>query len=777
MALMVRRAQTVHETMPVYLQRKSDANALEQMAERAAAVWHIGKELQMSVPVSDKVIEEQFYALWAGGSEHVDVEIQAVLLDKSETFSVKQHVPCLKKLIDELVFSAPVTAMPVVESALAVDEFNLLMKQLEYDVNVYENWRLKCGNVLAAHEHKKQEHRAAERLKCTGAAELFVQSCCKFLTWESGQCKAEQIIGEIMNYKREHIAKKVGCNSSEIPALLFLNWASPSLIPGVVQDAQMSVLGWALHDNMQSCGLAFSPVFAYSQGKLHLEESKMVNQLTKGNHNIDIQFSLIFGEQCDARDLRPMVYPGRFILPSPLGNPDKSMWFKSELRRTRRSSEVRQLTPKDMKEIEDLSIDALPVTSDIGYVHGAAKYCQLGVHAWQSSLSGMFNGVSLSDVPAIVLIDLYPRVGDLSEAFAHHRASLSSQTSLFLVVIAETQVEQDWHVVQLIDKLADKYEDGTLSLHSGKTKVQKDIPADLLEPLPQAPRFNHTVLGGEHGDMLQLPVAIVKSWHDHPMFGQQFSGWLDEFVKTYSVVDPATPLASSPGKRKNETPECQGSPKNAKVVSQNDIVDTGSITEALLHEVKMHGKDMPVLQIRSEHKIYLVNKSGQEQSLSAGAFVAGFGKGSFKLLKGEDAEAQPNHILYGLKDDGDTVVFNGHIASLGKVVADQRSKKPDAAVCYHSIALDMNDPKKFKLTTTHNVVFVPTPDDSKDASVNNVGPRMLRSTGYGLETWTSETLEVLWAVRWTVKGLQAIKPEIRLKQNVTLPPGKACCLK
>ena len=60
MALMVRRAQTVHETMPVYLQRKSDANALEQMAERAAAVWHIGKELQMSVPVSDKVIEEQF---------------------------------------------------------------------------------------------------------------------------------------------------------------------------------------------------------------------------------------------------------------------------------------------------------------------------------------------------------------------------------------------------------------------------------------------------------------------------------------------------------------------------------------------------------------------------------------------------------------------------------------------------------------------------------------------------------------------------------------------
>ena len=89
----------------------------------------------------------------------------------------------------------------------------------------------------------------------------------------------------------------------------------------------------------------------------------------------------------------------------------------------------------------------------------------------------------------------------------------------------------------------------------------------------------------------------------------------------------------------------------------------------------------------------------------------------------------------------------------------------------------MNDPKKFKLTTTHNVAFVPTADDSKDASVNNVGPRMLRSAGYGLETWTSETLEVLWAVRWTVKGLQAIKPEIRLKQNVTLPPGRACCLK
>eukprot|EP00974_Lingulodinium_polyedra_P029884 2879150-Lingulodinium_polyedra.AAC.1 len=62
---------------------------------------------------------------------------------------------------------------------------------------------------------------------------------------------------------------------------------------------------------MQSADVVINPVFTYNnKGKLHLEEGKLVHLLAKGNHNLDWQFSLIFKEKSDDRDLRPMVCPG-----------------------------------------------------------------------------------------------------------------------------------------------------------------------------------------------------------------------------------------------------------------------------------------------------------------------------------------------------------------------------------------------------------------------------------------------------------------------------------
>ena len=188
-------------------------------------------------------------------------------------------------------------------------------------------------------------------------------------------------------------------------------------------EAQTNVLCWAMSDNMQSIALVLTPVFTYNKGKLHIEETKIMECLTKGNHNIDWQFIVQFKDKVDERDMRPMVYPGRFVFASPLGDVKKNQFFWSDLRKLQRTQEIPQLMAKQVREVIDLADDALPVSIDSAacHVHGASKHCQLGVNAWQAMISSSLSGVDVSQFPAIVLLDLYPRVGEALAGFAKIR--------------------------------------------------------------------------------------------------------------------------------------------------------------------------------------------------------------------------------------------------------------------------------------------------------------------------------------------------------------------
>ena len=171
---------------------------------------------------------------------------------------------------------------------------------------------------------------------------------------------------------------------------------------------------------------------------------------------------MVFKEKSDDRDLRPMVYPGRFVFPSPLGDPKKSKWSFCNLRKSHRTEEVKQLSPKMMKEVEDLSADALPTSTDLRdyHIHGAAKYAQIGAPAWEALLSGIVTGVDLSEIPGVILIDLCPRVGDLMEAFCRQRV-MHTRTRLFYFGICEDQVELNWTQKIVTDGLSDRYEYGS----------------------------------------------------------------------------------------------------------------------------------------------------------------------------------------------------------------------------------------------------------------------------------------------------------------------------
>lgn len=767
MALCVKRTQTIHESQPIYMRKKPDTSMIEALSERAAAVHSIGNEVLMSVPIKPEIMQKEWFNAWSSGSDHIDVEVQVALMDKSDSFQPSQHIPTLKKIIDTHMFSSPVVQTTSKLEALEVDEFNLLMKKIKYDVTVYENWQLKCSSALAAREHAMQEFKAKRRGSAEEIATNFLAKVAKVVVFDGNQ--KEDLIAEVMNFKRDHIAAKLGIKAADIPMVPVLNWAAPSLISKETQDTQIALLTWALHENMQSAALVLHPVFTYNKGKLYLEETRAITELSKGNHNLDWQFNVLFREKVDHRDLRPMIYPGRFIFPSPIGDPKHNMWFNCELRESGRTTEVKQLAPKNMKEVEDMSMDALPMSTDLrdGHIHGASKYVQIGVPAAEALLTGLFTGADLQSCPAVLVLDLYPRVGDLFIAFCQQRR-MQNATPLFYFAIADDQTEATWMEKHLVHLLGDKVEDGSFGVET----LDKEIKEDLLEPIPRLPDMNILVAPGSKKE-LGIPAALVKKWRDHPSFGKEFQAWLDAFAEKYSVIDPDAAEGEpdnqgqeASGKKRGaeEGGSSAGSPaKKAKAV-EGAIVEFASIKEALLSEVKMSGKGAPQLQLRAPHCIYIVNTGQQEWSSNMGQ-ITGFGKGSFKLLKGDSNEDPNKYIEFKLESDADLVVLSGAVVPLGKVMADQREKKPDSQACYHSLVIDQQDPKKFTVTQTHRVAFFPKEDGEDNAL--NFGRKEPATA------WSSHALAVHWAVRWAAKGLMPVKPIVHLKGSIALPPGRA----
>ena len=117
----VRRLNWLAENSPSYCWQKPDMVRVEQLSERAAALYHLGLELQDHVPIKTKALDDAWYEAWANGSEHVDTELQALQMEKSDAFDVTKHVLAFKKLINEHIMAAPIPMDVTTADKLEVD--------------------------------------------------------------------------------------------------------------------------------------------------------------------------------------------------------------------------------------------------------------------------------------------------------------------------------------------------------------------------------------------------------------------------------------------------------------------------------------------------------------------------------------------------------------------------------------------------------------------------------------------------------------------------------
>ena len=121
--------------------------------------------------------------------------------------------------------------------------------------------------------------------------------------------------------------------------------------------------------------------------------------------------------------------------------------------------------------------------------------------------------------------------------------------------------------------------------------------------------------------------------------------------------------------------------KKVKIEGPTVLVEASSISEALLYETKMSGKDVPMLQLRANQSIYIFNHTSQEWSSDRG-LVCGFGRGTFKMVKSDGSDAPVKSLQFKISSQDDLVVLNGIAMDVGTVVRDQRAKNPADQICY-----------------------------------------------------------------------------------------------
>lgn len=274
---------------------------------------------------------------------------------------------------------------------------------------------------------------------------------------------------------------------------------------------------------------------------------------------------------------------------------------------------------------------------------------------------------------------------------------------------------------------------------------------------------------------LFMPANVVKQWRNHEIVGKEFQSFLDSFLESYEIleatvidVEQEAGSDAKPNKRPADGPGGPSRKKPRNQIADSLVIDADSIDKSLLSECKVGSRDPIFLQVRASNHIYLVNKGSKDWQANE-SVIAGFGKGSFKLLKA-DEECPEFAVERSLAGSADLISFGGSVRTLGDILKELRGKNPDVKITYYKINFAADEPNQFTLQKTHRVAFVPRPEErSSEMKDHNAAAKEK------LSLWqSSESLGVLWYMKLSaVKGLVPLKPALFLKGAVTLPPQKA----
>ena len=743
----------------------------------------------------------KFYDLWVKGDDAISLDVQFAVNEKAENFNPLTDVRALRQIAEEHHNKTPKGAvMTSTADNLLVDELELALKHYAHDMQIMAVYRQKSVSTEENATAALKQWAVDQNTILTDAAKVLMQKHVILTVWPVEDDNGNKTLGELMEFRQKIVNRMALVKQHQLKILPLVNWCSPSQHSSVAQKLSLTVSSWSLNDDQQNVGVVLMPVHTHQKNQLVMSETSLLGKLSKCNVIADYSASILFKERLDGRDSRPLNYPCRIMFPGLLQDVKTSMWFRSQLRCTGRTEMVNQLAGRAMLCVEDLSPDALPATDDDRYISGPKKAEQVGVEAWEGLIDALIKDTPLDidDGPktqGILFVLPTTRVGEeLLAIFNVAARTNTSSLDFFMMAISETEVEKLWIENALTDHLKVLIKAKKLFV-AGTAPIEdkisdKDVTPYLLLPtfkklIPtgNVPESPGNVKPGEtlpRDQQLSMPVDIYKYWTS--CANQELSNRFLRFVEDNSLPVLAEPVAAESltpdkkGKRGTSDVDVPGPPTKKAKFDPSTIVTTSDITEALLFDVKIAApqkSDKVHLHLRVGAR-YLVNLGLSEVTVPSNFFMAGFGKGNFKLLKGLEETPPDNSIEFSLTDSESLVVYNNCVTTIGAILQVERLKKPDLAPCYHKVIDNEADSRAFTLQQTHRIVFVPAGESNVTASnvaLKAAGPKDLSG---GLEqNWSSHLTRLMWKVRLTNKGVQAITPAVYTVVESVIPPGSA----
>jgi hypothetical protein len=229
--------------------------------------------------------------------------------------------------------------------------------------------------TATAQVSKQQQWNLGQHKHSLEAANAYFDMNCKVVLGKT----AEEFATAYLKFRSDCV-KSFGLLEEKLATVGYCNWVAPCTISSENLTLQSNLLALVSNSGDQNISLVLMPQWAYKKGQLFLCENTVRKLLTERSLNIDLKYALIFNEKKDTRDLRPLMYDGRIIVPT--GGVPSNFFFKKSDILSGKVDVCQQVHSRDMVQIEEISEKVLPSSTDIdGGVRGASKFSQVGSDA------------------------------------------------------------------------------------------------------------------------------------------------------------------------------------------------------------------------------------------------------------------------------------------------------------------------------------------------------------------------------------------------------------
>ena len=218
--------------------RKADKATVECLAEMAALVVNLSKQLAELFPLKQADLEAEIYDKWVEGSPGLDLELHEICTEKKESLVVTD-IKAFRAVADLLQCKIPVpkATEEVQLNELAMSKFELLKKQLDYDQTAFRVHQAKVKNYEHAVHHAKLEWKQKLRSEAMQWCTSWLAKKCKIFVYDPSHS------GELTKLASDHAQTLIKGAGLSKPAVatwhVFCFWAA---LPPIVLSVHFPLL-------------------------------------------------------------------------------------------------------------------------------------------------------------------------------------------------------------------------------------------------------------------------------------------------------------------------------------------------------------------------------------------------------------------------------------------------------------------------------------------------------------------------------------------------------